>query len=53
MVNHCQFTYSVCFNVAGVIISSSMMDPKSEEKTILQERESVTSTLRRSELHRT
>lgn len=39
----------LCFHFAGVVISSSMMDPRSEERVTLQERESATSTLKRSD----
>lgn len=37
----------VCNYFAGVLISSSTMDPKSKERVISQEKESATSTLKR------
>lgn len=42
------FSHSCVLNSAGVTISSYMMDPRSEERLILQEMGSATSSLKRS-----
>lgn len=46
-MNNCDV--SLCVRSAGAHISSSTMDPKSKEKATGRERESATSTLKRSE----